>query len=225
MAGCDVCGDSGEVMVGASCRMVPCRVCKKAEYDKMVRQRVREELSDVGRLLEVEYADLTVTAALKGRLEEFVSSKDGRGITLFGGVGRGKTTVVVAAAVEYCTRNQVTSVQYVLLPQLFRQLRAAFDRVRDVPTEYEQMERLERVKVLILDDLGTEKPGPYSAEALFEIMDERLRARKPTLVTMNCDLESLRLHLGDYGERIVSRLVQMNGKAIQLTGEDRRLRR
>ena len=57
--------------------------------------------------------------------------------------------------------------------------------------------------LLILDDLGTEVENQYSIAALYNIINSRILAKKPTVISTNCELSEL---LNKYDQRITSRI-------------------
>ena len=85
------------------------------------------------------------------------------------------------------------------------------------------LRELAEVDVLLFDDLGCE---PQTNKSLTEsyfvaLLDERMAARRPTVITTNYTDHDLQ---NRYGERGVSRLFdQQNGRVIALRGRDLRL--
>jgi len=79
--------------------------------------------------------------------------------------------------------------------------------------------------VLILDDLGAEKPTPRLLECLYTIVECRLGSGAPTIVTTNLRPEGIRGYgtVGGYGDKLYSRLMQMC-ECVPVDGPDRRLK-
>lgn len=224
MADCELCDGLGERLVRVSGTDVslPCAVCKNEAFCEKFRRLVKGRIQGADRFLLKNLSDLEISPPLMRCIETFRGA-EGQGLTLFGPEGRGKTQVAISAGVEWCVDHATASIKYVLVPELFLTLRGSFDRVDDVPTEFEQMRILQNVKVLILDDITKERASGYVASWMFMLLDTRYRKMLPTIVTMNRDLQGLADMMGpEYGNYIVSRLVEMNGKAIQLGGRDRR---
>ena len=69
--------------------------------------------------------------------------------------------------------------------------------------------------LLVLDDLGTEKPTEWAGERLYEVIDARYGASLPTIVTSNVDP-------GRLDPRIISRFGR---GVVACTGKDVRLRK
>lgn len=102
------------------------------------------------------------------------------GIALHGEYGCGKTTLLIAAG-RSLARGGV-GVRFENVPELMGHLRAA---VKSGSLEG-RLEKLQRVPVLILDDLGREQPTPFSVDqVLYPLIDERYRYGRPVLLTTN----------------------------------------
>jgi DNA replication protein DnaC len=137
----------------------------------------------------------------------------GLGVALFGPVGCGKTHLVAAVANELL-RGEIP-VLFVAVPELLADLRAAMNDGREV----EQVIRDVRdFQVLILDDLGSERPTGWTREQLFRLINHRYEQLLPVLLTSNLDPGALRSQVGD---RTVSRLVEMC-EWVELVGPDYR---
>ncbi|ANU53191.1 ATP-binding protein [Acutalibacter muris] len=63
---------------------------------------------------------------------------------------------------------------------------------------------LKECDLLILDDLGVEFSSPYSDAAIYDVVNERLMAERPTIISTNLDPSGLEKR---YGERFASRIV------------------
>lgn len=142
--------------------------------------------------------------------DEWVTAQGQRNVLLFGPVGTGKTFAATAflAHVSMCGVWRWNSSSTVRL----------LDRLRPSSDGEDDLDRYAKVDVLLLDDLGGEKPSDWVAERLFLLFDERWRWQRPTLVTTNLLPDQLR---GVLGDRTYSRL-QDDAIAVTLTGSDRR---
>lgn len=141
-----------------------------------------------------------------------------RGLTLAGPTGVGKTHLVAAFANHRLAAGR--EVAFCKVPDLFAALRAG---VRSDQTE-RLVELLREVELLVLDDLGAERPTDFSTEQLYRIVDTRLLSQKQTVVTTNFLAPGgLAERLGAmHGARIVSRLREA-GTWLQMPGADLRL--
>ena len=68
-----------------------------------------------------------------------------------------------------------------------------------------QMATAKNAKLLVLDDLGAEKPTEWVQERLFVIVNHRYERELPTFVTTNCGLKELAERIGP---RTLERLLQ-----------------
>ena len=89
-------------------------------------------------------------------------------------------------------------------------------------TEHE-LKRLASVQLLLLDDLGTEKPSEWTEEITYRLLNERYNACLPLVVTTNLPVRAAGAPdlASRLGERIASRLSEMT-TVVALTGPDLR---
>lgn len=74
--------------------------------------------------------------------------------------------------------------------------------------------------LVILDDIGVEKPSDWVAEQLYALIDVRYRMLRSTIFTTNCTLKQLEAQIGS---RSVSRIMEMC-EGVKVGGEDWRKR-
>lgn len=141
-------------------------------------------------------------------------------LLLLGPVGTGKTgTALAAVRDDWITHGR--AVQFWPVVDLLRGLR---------PDGELDMGRLTSVPLLILDDLGAEKPSDWTAEQLYALVNRRWLDQRATIATSN--LPGTRAtapsgYTGDVldeviGERLFSRLVGDDAVVVRLSGRDRR---
>ncbi len=141
--------------------------------------------------------------------------ESGRGLYFCGDVGTGKTHLAVAVMNELIQRRRVPSL-FVTVPEFLDNLREAYMIPgRDLD---EWMDAVKNAPVLVLDDLGAEKPNPWVRERLFVVVNHRYREALPTIFTSNIGPRDLASQLG---ERTASRIIAMC-EWISLEGEDYR---
>ncbi len=132
------------------------------------------------------------------RARSFAHNPEGW-LVLRGGYGSGKTHL--AAAIANSAVEQGLPVLFVTVPDLLDHLRAAFAPLAG-QTYDERFEEVRSAPLLILDDLGTEHSTPWALEKLFQLLNYRYMAQRPTVITTNQELE-------DLDPRLRSRLADM----------------
>jgi DNA replication protein DnaC len=150
-------------------------------------------------------------ADIEARLEA------GDGVWLEGDVGTGKTTL--AMLVSRAALDAGRSVAIYSVPRLLADIRQTFDA--DSEGSYvDFIDRLARVDLLHLDDLGAERSSSWVLEQLYAIVNARYEDERSILITTNLPLDEL-------GEQItprtVSRLKEMCD-VLPLYGADARAR-
>lgn len=138
---------------------------------------------------------------------DFVSGKSGHHfLTLVGEPGTGKTHLALGMGWHWL-ENDMGLVKYYEAESLLDDLRRGFS-VSDPERAYsfdQLMKWLKEVDLLILDDLGVEKPTEWAAAKLDEIVDHRYIHGGRTVMTTNLDPAAF----GARGEaRLASRLTE-----------------
>jgi DNA replication protein DnaC len=161
----------------------------------------------------VKYED--VPANIREKLKKNV--KLGRGLYLFGDCGTGKTHIAYAI-MKNCIEKQIRAKMY-NSPEMLDVIRNYYGRkgidYRDnelsMLTDYEGL--------LIIDDVGAEKPTEWVAETFYKIINIRYEKVLPTVFTSNYSLDQLAEKIGD---RVPSRIYEMC-EVVKLSGKDRRV--
>jgi len=154
-------------------------------------------------------------------IDEFPAGE--RGLFLLGPPGVGKTHLAVAALHEIIRAKAVRGL-FFDTRDLLRVIRSTYDPVVRT-TELEVIRPVVETDLLVLDDLGAEKPSEWVEETLNLIVNTRYNERRLTLFTSNyednpdpTDPSSL---TGRIGLRMRSRLHEMCD-ALDLDGADYR---
>jgi DNA replication protein DnaC len=142
----------------------------------------------------------------------------GRGLWFMGDVGTGKTTL--AMLVSKAVIDSARSVAIYSVPHLLAEIRDTYDRDPGERSYLDFFNRLVRVDLLHLEDLGTEKRTDWVLEQLYSLINERYEQQRSILVTTNLSVPDLEEQIG---ARTVSRIVEMCGDPLPLFGEDRRI--
>jgi DNA replication protein DnaC len=158
-----------------------------------------------------ELDDFEVSTALEHA--RAVAGRDEDGLCATGPVGVGKTHLAAAVCGDLLMRRE--AIRWVSVPELFAQLRTSFgDDAHKAASE---------VVIgrggIVLDDLDRGSASDFGCEVLYTVINGRIEAGAPLIVTTNMLPEQLAERLGD---AIVSRLVGYC-RVVEMAGVDRRL--
>lgn len=138
-------------------------------------------------------------SGLKEYAEDFVPTES-ESLMLIGNAGLGKTHA--ALAIAGIVLNKDHDVIYVSSPDFFNKIEASrFDSGSDAET---LLQTATNADLLIIDDLGTEFVTPYFITTFYSLLNNRLGAHLPTIVTTNITEGSMLEKR--YTEKISSRL-------------------
>jgi DNA replication protein DnaC len=156
--------------------------------------------------------------SLKKTLEKFCIGNITKHLYVFGKTGTGKTFFLVSMA-KLLKENKVPSL-YINSNNLFRVTQehkaSVFSEQKTDPFLYNY---IYSSKVLLIDDLGTEAITPSKYSELLEIISQRIRTERSTIIASNLspiDLKKM------YDERIYSRIIGSFDN-IKLPGDDLRI--
>lgn len=107
-------------------------------------------------------------------------------LVLVGDRGCGKTHL--AAAVKNEREQLGLPTLFMTVPDLLDYLRATYAPTSDV-TYDRGFDAIRKTPVLILDDYGAHSATPWAEEKLFQLLNYRLNARLPTMITTNVPLD------------------------------------
>lgn len=164
----------------------------------------------------------------------------GQGILLQGPVGTGKSHLVVSIIRALLENNidhfgrPVSENHFIDDPvfegyycsmisvvDLLNTLRESFAADQLKATARQLLHRARCDAIIILDDIGAEKPSEWVEEQLYALIDLRYRMQRSTFFTTNCTLKQLE---GQIGSRSVSRIMDMC-EGVRVGGKDWRKRK
>ena len=127
-------------------------------------------------------------------------AKNSQSILMMGGTGLGKTHLSSAVAYEVIEKGN--DVFYTGAIDLFSQFEIQrFKSYNNEPNEI--IERYFESDLLIIDDLGTEMINQFSVSTLYNLLNDRLSRKKPTIVSTNLSQDEI---MKKYTDRITSRM-------------------
>ena len=141
-----------------------------------------------------------------------------RFVMLCGDCGTGKTHLAVATMRNIILKTKSTSALFVSAPKLIGEIRrGTLGEIEE--SEEEVIEKYTRNKLLVIDDIGVEKPSEFVAQCWYRVIDTRISNNFPTIFTSNFSRDET---AAKFGPRIASRL--FSGTIIPIDGTDKRER-
>jgi DNA replication protein DnaC len=151
------------------------------------------------------------------------------GLYLAGQVGTGKTHTAWMAVAAWCLAASVPPRPAGYAPEyvggnrhgasvIFARMVDLLDDFRPGDASVQHVRDCQNAKLLVIDDLGAEKPSEWTQERLYSVVDHRYVNCLPLIVTGNLPPAKLAEQTGD---RVASRLAEMC-TVVPMTGTDRR---
>ena len=201
---CGKCGSRKQlrVMFGDKTHVVRC-VCKcesKEMEEKKRQEEYEEQMRRINRLKEASMMDKKYREVMFEKYEvreenqkvfemakKYASRfqdmyKKNQGLLLYGPVGTGKS-FTAACIGNYLLNNA----KPVIMTSCVKILQDIWENDR----EAEYITILNSASLLIIDDLGTERETDYALEKVYNIIDSRVRANKPMIITSNLELNDM----------------------------------
>jgi DNA replication protein DnaC len=129
-----------------------------------------------------------VLTVAKRRVQEFVdlwpNTPEGKGLLLMGGCGVGKTHLAVAALVEIINSGKPGRLVFSNFQDLIQQIQASFD-ADTATTKAEIMRPILEADLLVLDELGSQKPTQFVQDILYYVINTRYNEERATIFTTN----------------------------------------
>ncbi len=194
--------------------------CETAAREEMVRrEKEREEMQLMQRLRDSSLIESRLRAA---RLSSFIKTKDNQnlytmaqryvekfedmykksqGILFWGTVGTGKSFTAACIANELLDRR---------VPVIMTSFVKILQNIQGGSVDEAQyIAQLNWARLLIIDDLGTERNTDYALEKVYNVIDSRYLSGKPLILTTNLTLPEMQEAQDTRFKRIYDRIFEM----------------
>ncbi len=154
-----------------------------------------------------------ITKAMKRYVENFPElKKQGKGLLLYGSVGRGKT--YAACEVANALIDKGYSALVTNFSRILNTLQSTFEK-------QEYIDSLNGFSLLVIDDLGIERSTEYAKEQVYNVIDSRYRAGLPMIITTNLSIEDIKNPADIENGRIYDRIIE-RCFPVEFKGSNRR---
>ena len=226
---CSVCREPRRVFIEEIGKQVPvaCSCSDRAENERKRQESIAfaKEKAEKCVLFDRSYNDFTFgrdnspESAASKQCRAFVEhweemERNNFGLILSGTLGTGKS--YYAACIVNELRARGVSALIVTTSRLISALRSSRDALA-------LTDELNTFRFLALDDVGAERNSDYVVEQLEEVINSRILARRPMVVTTNLTGQQLHEPPDVRYARIFDRILVMCPRPVILTGQSRRV--
>ena len=165
---------------------VPCKYQKSA-MKSLKNKKTNQSILDSARLKDIKITKnrTEIIKWIKNYYDKFDPFKTTKGLYLHGNFGTGKTYLLAALLNELKNKFNV-SIEIVYVPELLRKLKEDLNLVGD------KLFALEKVDILLLDDIGAEKVTEWGRDEIIgTILQTRMNSGMPTFFTSNLNIGEL----------------------------------
>ncbi len=155
---------------------------------------------------------------------DLISISERNGLFICGECGVGKSHLAFATANSLIEKGN--SVIAMTMIDLLLKIKSSFNAYNDKMTEEQILQIYTDCALLVIDDLGKEKPTEWALQMIYSVIDRRYNALKPIIVTTNFTASELVKRFGDssIGNAIVDRLFEIC-QYVPIEGESFRKRK
>lgn len=175
------------------------RAMETLKRQSLMDERLRDVSFDSFRKTNDNAYNLKLCLRYANHFDEMLAKN--QGLLFYGGVGTGKT---FAAA---CIANHLLSQRVPVIMTSFVKLLESMQGFSEDDSAL--IARLNRAKLLVIDDLGAERSTDYALEKVYDIVDSRYRAKLPIILTTNLSMTELKESTDIRYTRIYDRIFEM----------------
>lgn len=175
------------------------RAMEALKRQSLMDERLRDVSFDSFRKTNDNAYNLKLCLRYANHFDEMLAKN--QGLLFYGGVGTGKT---FAAA---CIANHLLNQRIPVIMTSFVKLLESMQSFSEDDSAL--IARLNRAKLLIIDDLGAERSTDYALEKVYDIVDSRYRAKLPIILTTNLSMTELKESTDIRYTRIYDRIFEM----------------
>lgn len=175
------------------------RAMEALKRQSLMDERLRDVSFDSFRKTNDNAYNLKLCLRYANHFDEMLAKN--QGLLFYGGVGTGKT---FAAA---CIANHLLNQRIPVIMTSFVKLLESMQGFSEDDSAL--IARLNRAKLLIIDDLGAERSTDYALEKVYDIVDSRYRAELPIILTTNLSMTELKESTDIRYTRIYDRIFEM----------------
>ncbi len=181
---CPICKGTGFVDKGDTVQLCSCRFTD-VDFQKLLRIPPRFAGADFTNYLPINDSQRSALETCLYYAVNFEPS-EGKGLTLLGSTGVGKTHLACALLKEVYTRKHIRGL-FFDTREMLSKLRSSFDQ----PEKHRKiLDVLLTVPLLVLDDLGEEMLSDWHRETLTYIITYRYNYLKSTIITTRYTLDA-----------------------------------
>ncbi len=177
-------GAAGSVAVACDCGMQERagRVMDRARIPKRYEHCDFESYStDVGSTQQEKLSLQQAKLSAQGFVRDYPGSSE-KGLLFMGPSGVGKTHLAVAAAKELIQRGHAGL--FCDYRELLKEIQASYNPASE-STEMRILEPIRTVEILVLDDLGANKPSDWVRDIVGIVLNARYNENRTTIITTN----------------------------------------
>lgn len=217
-------------MLGGGEKILPCTCkCQEEEYQENERRKKdREDQRTIDRLRSESFIDEKARLSTFDNFQVIPENKrlyaiakkyaaefdrmleENQGLLFYGEPGTGKT-FAATCIINYLLDRKVPAFTTSFV-KLLNQIMKGYDFDAE-----SYLHKINKAKVLLIDDLGTERGTDFALERIYDVLDSRYRSNKPVILTSNLSIAQMKSETNDRLKKIYDRVFE-NCYPVHVTG-------